>query len=121
MKNALLMMTTRDINDDFTGPGVAADLYINGEYVSEAPMPDGWGAGEQRYILPIYPEQYAHTKSVALKLTQVYYDTLNGTNQLAGEVFSASPSDMESSESGGIETIGTCQLTSLVEIPVPLP
>lgn len=122
MKDALLMMTTRDINDKLTSPGVAADLYINGTYVSEAPMPDGWGNGEQRYILPIYPEQYASTQSVSLKLTQVYYDTLNGTNQLAGEVFSASPSDMDqSSESRGIETIGTCQTIPLIEIPVPLP
>ena len=121
MKSALLMMTTHDINGKLTSPGVAADLYINGEYISEAPMPDGWGAGEQRYILPIYPEQYASMQSVSLKLTQVYYDTLNGTKQLAGEIFSASPSDMELSESGGIEFIGTCQTMPLVEIPVPLP
>lgn len=121
MKDALLMMTTRDINDKLASPGVAADLYINGKYVSEAPMPDGWGIGEQRYILPIYPEQYAITQSVSLKLTQVYYDTLNGTNQLAGEVFSASPSDTELSESGGIEFIGTCQTIPLIDIPVPLP
>ena len=122
MKSALLMMTTHDINGKLTSPGVAADLYINGEYVSEAPMPDGWGAGEQRYILPIYPEQHASIQSVALKLTQVYYDTLNGTNQLSGEVFSASPSDMDqSSEARGIETVGTCQTMPLIEIPVPLP
>ena len=113
MVNALLCTSERDIDQNYHRPGNAADLYINGVFVSEAPIADSWGAREQKYILPIYPDQYSGIQSIVLKLTHVYYETLNGTNQLADEAFAM--------YEGVTETDSTCKWGPLVEIPVPLP
>ncbi len=113
MVNALLCTSERDINQNYHRPGNVTDLYIDGVFVSEAPTADSWGFGEQKYLLPIYPEQYSDTQSVVLKLTHVYFETRNGTNQLAGEVFTI--------PEGVTETVATYKWEPLVEIPVPLP
>lgn len=113
MVNALLCTSGRDINQNYHRPGNVTDLYIDGTFVSEAPTADSWGFGEQKYILPIYPDQYSNTQSVVLKLTHVYFETRNGTNQLAGEVFTI--------PEGVTETVATYKWGPLVEIPVPLP
>ena len=113
MVNALLYTSGRDIDQNYHRPGNVTDLYVNGAFVSEAPTADSWGFGEQKYILPIYPDQYANTQSVVLKLTHVYFETRNGTNQLAGEVFTI--------PEGVTETVATYKWEPLVEIPIPLP
>lgn len=113
MINGLLQSSNRSVQNTYHKVGNVVDLYIDGKFVSEAPMPDSWGIGEQRYILPVYPDQYATIQSVMLKLIHVYYETLNGTNQLAGEVFSI--------PEGVTETQATTNFTPLVEITVPLP
>jgi hypothetical protein len=113
MVNGLLSISGRDIYNDYHKPGNVADLYIDGVFVSEAPLPDSWGFGEQRYILPVYPDQYGDIQSVVLKLTHVYYETMNGTDQIGGEIFSV--------PQGTTETVATYRWDSLVEIPVPLP
>jgi hypothetical protein len=113
MINGLLHVSNRSVQNTFHKIGNVADLYINGEFVSEAPRPDSWGFGEQRYILPIYPDQYAGINSISLKLTHIYYETMNGTNQISGEIFSV--------PEGVTEIVATFLWDPLVEIIVPIP
>ena len=113
MINGLLSYSNRSVQNLYHKVGNVADMYIDGTFISEAPRPDSWDNGEQRYILPIYPDQYENAQSVVLKLIHVYYETLNGTDQLSGEVFTI--------PDGVTEYEATTNFVPLVEIPVPLP
>ncbi|NLI54211.1 MAG: hypothetical protein GX417_07765 [Clostridiales bacterium] len=113
MVNALLRSSNRSIQNTYHKIGNVADMYINGVFVSEAPRPDSWGIGEQRYTLPIYPDQYETTQSVVLKLIHVYNEMLNGTNQIAGEVYTVT--------NGQSTDKAQTNFSPLVEITVPIP
>jgi len=113
MTNGLLSMTWRNIYDEIDGPGICADLYVDGTFVSGAETPDSWNNGELVYILPIFPEDYATTGVVTLKMTHTHYTTLNGTDQLAGEVYEL-PEGMS-------ENVSEVETVPLTEIAIPLP
>lgn len=114
MTNGLLRMNWRDIYGQLDGPGICADLYIDGAFVCEAEPPDSWGSGELVYILPIFPEDYAAIYDVSLHLQYGYYSVLNGTDQLAGETYDALPNENEAFTA---ETV----TVPLTDIPIPLP
>lgn len=114
MVTSFLTITDRNIYGKYTTPGIAADLFIDGVFVSEAPLPDSWVANEASYILPIFPDQYASTDSVVLKLSLLHYVTLNGTDQQGGEI-------IEFSENSSVSLDGIVEGIPLTEIPVPLP
>jgi hypothetical protein len=113
MVNSLLRSSNRSIHNTFHKIGNVADMYIDGAFVSEAPRPDSWGIGEQRYILPIYPDQYDSIESLVLKFNHVYNETLNGVDLIAGDIYTVvnRPTGDENNTN----------FTLLVEIPVPLP
>jgi len=113
MIDGLLRSSNRSVQNTFHKIGNVADMYINGTFLSEVPRPDSWGIGEQRYILPIYPDQYDSIQSLVLKLIHVYDETLNGVNLIAGDVYT-----VVNRESGDENKTN---FTPLVEIPVPLP
>ena len=113
MTEGLLRMNRRNIHDTSDTFGIIADLYIDGVFVSEAPNPNSWGPSELRYILPVFPEQYDELQSVVLKLTYWYYETLNGTNQISGEIYKIPV--------GVSEDNATFNTTPLVDLTVPLP
>ena len=114
MLSGFLCITDRNIYGEYTTPGVAADLYVDGVFVSEAPLPDSWAAKELTYILPVFPDQYASTDSYILKLSLLHYITLNGTDQQGGEV-------IEFSEYSSVSLDGVVECIPLVEINVPIP
>lgn len=113
MTNGLLRMTWRNIHDKFETRGVGADLYVNGEFVCEAPRPDKYGPDELLYILPIFPNDYASVDLVALNLTYACYATLNGNDLLGGEVYTV--------PEGGVELISETQTVPLTEITISIP
>ncbi len=113
MTGGLLRMNSKNIYNTVESFGVTADFYLDGAYVSEAPIPDSIGAGELRYILPVFPEDYDDLQSVELKLTYWYYETLNGTDQIGGEIFTV--------PQGVTETVATYRWDPLAEITVPIP
>jgi len=97
--------------DTFEVAGTCADLYINGEYVTEASWADDLDGYPLAYLLPVFPEDYASAGEVKLQLMYSYYNTLNGTDQLAGETFTGS----EFTYNAETETI------LLAEFSIPLP
>ena len=111
MISSLLEMTWRNIYGDFTMAGIANDLYIDGKFVSEAPVPNNWGLDEVIYILPVFPDQYKSNPSVVMKLSLAYIETYNGTDLLSGEMYTL-PSG---------EVITKTSFAPLVDIIVPLP
>ena len=111
MISSLLEMTWRDMYGDFTMAGIANDLYIDGAFVSEAPVPNNWGLDEVIYILPVFPNQYDRNPSVVMKLYLAYIETFNGTDLLGGEIYTL--------PSGEVKT--KTSFSPLVEITVPLP
>jgi hypothetical protein len=113
MIDGLLRSSNRSVQNTFHKIGNVADMYINGTFVSEAPRPDSWGFGEQRYILPIYPDQYDSIQSLELRLIHVYDETLNGVNLIAGDVYTV--------EYRMYGDEYKTNFAPLVEIPVPLP
>ena len=114
MLTGFLTITERNIYGEYTSPSLAADLYIDGVFVSEAPLPDSWAPNEATFLLPVFPDQYANMQSVVLKLTQLHYITLNGTNQQDGEIIAFSIST-------GVSLDGVVEGTPLVDITVPIP
>jgi len=114
MVTGFLTITERNIYGEYTSPGVSANLYIDGTFVSEAPLPDSWAPNEATYLLPIFPDQYAGTESVILKLSLMHYVSLNGTDQQGGEIIAFS-------ENSSVNLDGVVDGIPLVEIPVPLP
>ncbi len=111
MISSLLDMTWRNMYGDFTMAGIANDLYIDGEFVSEAPTPDHFGLDEVIYNLPVFPDQYNSDKSVVMKLYLAYIEIFNGTDLLSGELYTL--------PSGEVKT--QTNFAPLVEIAVPLP
>ncbi len=114
MLKGFLTITNRNIDGEYTTPGIAADLYVDGVFVSEAPLPDSWAPNEATYLLPVFPNQYESTKSVMLKLSLLHYVTLNGTDQQEGEI-------IEFSENSSVNLDGVVEGIPLIEIPVLLP
>lgn len=113
MSVALLSMTDRTTSNEVLSPGVLAELSINGESGGEASRPDSWGENELVYILPVFPDSYSVKRDITLDLTYAYYETLNGTDQLGGEVFSI--------EKGTCNMEGTCGMTPLARLTIPVP
>lgn len=111
MKNSLMQVTQRNIYDKVDISGIYADLYIGGQFVSEAPQPDSWGHGELPYVLPVFPDQYQSSGEVVLKLTYASQATLNDADLSTGEVLPM--------PQGGIN--GTTKSMPLVDIVIPLP
>ena len=114
MTEALMFMTWQNISGGYSSPGVATNLYVDGKLVGEASTPENWSNLELAYILPIFPEQYASTQSVVMKLSLYHYVTLLGTDQLAGEVYEILP-DSDVNMEADVEGV------PLTEITVPLP
>jgi hypothetical protein len=114
MLTGFLTITERNIYGEYTSPSLAADLYIDGVFVSEAPLPDSWAPNEATFLIPVFPDQYANMQSVVLKLTQMHYITLNGTNQQDGEIITFSIST-------GVCLDGVVEGTPLIDITVPIP
>ncbi|GEM_PF-2168972 len=114
MVEGLMFMTWQTIFGDYRSPGIANNLYVDGELIGEASTPENWDNLELAYILPIFPDQYANTQSVTMKLSLYHYVTLCGTDQLAGEVYVV-PENSDVNMEADVEGV------PLVEIPVPLP
>lgn len=114
MKLGLLQYTLRDISGEVTTWGIYADLYVDGQFVSEAPTPDSRNFDELAYVLPVFPDGYQSGGEVMLKLYYASQSTLNGTDQLAGEVYTLP-------EKHGVELSGTTKSMPLAEIKIPLP
>lgn len=112
MIGGLLHMNFKTIYNTVESFGVTADFYIDGAYVSEAPIPDSVRGG-LRYILPVFPEDYNELQSVELKLTYWYYETLNGTDQIGGEIYKIPV--------GISNDVATLNSTPLIDLTVPLP
>ena len=113
MNAGFLRMNHRNIHNICDTYGITADLYIDGVLVSEAPEPNSWGPSELRYILPVFPEQYGKLQSVSLKLAYWYYETLNGTNLIGGDIYKVPV--------GISEDNATVSSTPLIDLTVPLP
>ncbi len=113
MVSGFMRMTWRNLYDEYTSNGVAADLYVDGIFVSEAPTPDSWQADELRYILPVFPTDYANTQSVVLKLSYAHYVTLGGTDQIGGDIFTVPEDEWDYD--------AKTALSPLLEITVPIP
>lgn len=113
MTAALLSMTDYTIHDELSHSGVLADLFINGEFDSEAQRPESWGESELAYILPVFPESYSQMRDVKLKLTLAYIKTIDNADLLGGAVYSI-PKDTWQFESA-YETL------PLAEISIPIP
>jgi len=111
MIDGLQTQNDRTTFDTFEVAGTCADLYINGEYVTEASWADDLDGYPLAYLLPVFPEDYASAGEVKLQLMYSYYNTLNGTDQLAGETFTGS----EFTYNAETETI------LLAEFSIPLP
>jgi len=113
MKTSLLYMTWPNTDGAITSAGVSAKLVIDGEPAGDLPNPDRWGEAELLYLLPIFSGGEHPVSSAVLQLSYSYYTTLNGTDQLAGEML-AIPKD-------GLEFFGVTTTVPLTNITVPLP
>ena len=113
MKKAFLRMTPRNNYNVYVMSGFASDLYIDGKFIGETPQPDGGSGGELTYIIPVFPDQYASTKSVVMKVALVYYETYNGSNQVGGEIYKI--------PDGISPTDTVTNVTPLADIIIPLP
>ncbi len=113
MTEGLFMMSWRNIHDEIHGPGICTDLYVDGTFVSEAETADSWNNGELIYILPIFRRTMTTTGVVTLKMTYTHYTVLNGTDQLAGEVYTV--------PDGISENVSEVETVPLTEITIPLP
>ena len=113
MAGALTNMTEYNIHSELERPGVLAELSVNGESGSEAQQPDSWESNELAYILPIFPDSYSQNREVKLKLTLAYNETLNGSDQLGGEIYRIPKNAAEFN--GKMITI------PLTEITIPIP
>ncbi len=111
MISGLQMQNGRTTFNTFEGSGTCADLYIDGEFVTEAPWSDRLEDYPLSYLLPIFPEEYASTGDVTVQLLYSYFTMLNGTDQIAGDVFTDSNVQFDAET----ETI------PLAEISIPLP
>jgi len=114
MVEGLMFMTWQTIFGDYRSPGIANSLYVDGELVGEASAPESWANRELAYILPIFPDQYANTHSIVMKLSLYHYVTLCGTDQLAGEVYVV-PENSDVNMEADVEGV------LLTEITVPIP
>ena len=113
MKRSFMRMTPRNNYNVYVMSGFASDLYIDGKFIGETPQPDGGSGGELTYIIPVFPDQYAITKSVVMKVALVYYETYNGSNQVGGEIYKI--------PDGISPTDTVTNVTPLADIIIPLP
>lgn len=113
MKDALLRMATKNGRNVYEMSGIANDLYIDGKFFAETPPSDMCAQGELTYIIPVFPDQYADTESIVMKLSLVYYESFNGLDLVGGEIYQV--------PEGISETNTQTSITPLVEITVPIP
>lgn len=114
MTYALLRPTAFNRYGKIDTPGVAGELYVNGERVAEAQMPDSGIIGELTYVLPIFPQDYDAIGTVVLRLSHTCYTELNGADLIGGEVY-------EFPASSSVGLTGTTKTVPLAEIPIPIP
>lgn len=113
MTDGLLSMTEGDDDGAVHTPGVAGEVYVDGERVCGASFPAASYTGELAFVLPVFPQDYASIGALELRLSYTCYTQLNGADLIGGEIYEVPRGDT------GIR--GATKTVHLATLSIPLP